>query len=129
MFCDVHCFTSRAWKMPPEQVISLLNQHFAAATAAIYKHGGTTNKFLGEGVMAFFGAPQPLDCPEKNALEAAQDILRAVRSLNRKLAASGAAPLEGGIGLHCGEVGPGHVGGRLHQECTAGGEGGGLAPR
>ncbi len=129
MFCDIHGFTARAEKMPPEQVISLLNQHFEAATAAIYKHGGTTNKFLGDGVMALFGAPQPLDCPEKNALEAAQDMLSALRDLNRRLEAAGMAPLRLGIGLHSGEVVLGHVGGRLHREYTAIGEVVNLAAR
>src|SRR5439155_1738719 len=75
MFCDVHDFTPRVAGLAPEQVISLLNRHFTSATAAIYKHGGSTNKLLGDGLMALFGAPQPLECPEKNALEAAQDIL------------------------------------------------------
>ena len=129
MFCDVHGFTSRAEKMPPEQVISMLNQHFAAATAAIYKHGGTTNKFLGDGVMALFGAPQPLDCPEKNALEAAQDMLSALRDLNGRLEAAGMAPLKAGIGLHSGEVVLGYVGGRLHREYAAIGEVVNLASR
>jgi adenylate cyclase len=129
MFCDIHGFTSRAEKMAPEQVISLLNRYFTAATAAIYKRGGTTNKFLGDGVMALFGAPQPLECPEKNALEAAQDILSALRELDRELAAEGIEPLKIGIGLHAGEVVLGHVGGRLHREYSAIGEVVNLASR
>jgi adenylate cyclase len=129
MFCDIHGFTKRAEKMPPEQVIALLSRYFSGAAAAIYNRGGTTNKLLGDGIMALFGAPQPLGCPEKNALEAAQDLLCALRELNLKLAAEGVAPLRVGIGLHSGEVVLGHVGGRLRQEYTAIGEVVNLAPR
>jgi adenylate cyclase len=122
MFCDVHDFTPRVAGLAPEQVISLLNRHFTSATAAIYKHGGSTNKLLGDGLMALFGAPQPLECPEKNALEAAQDILSALRALNAELEAAGQAPLKVGIGLDAGEVVLGQVGGPLHSEYAAIGE-------
>jgi len=129
LFCDVHGFTARAEKMPAEQVISLLSRYFTGATAAIYKRGGTTNKLLGDGIMALFGAPQPLACPEKNALEAAQGMLCALRELNLQLATEGVAPLKVGIGLHSGEVVLGHIGGRLRQEYAAVGEVVNLAPR
>lgn len=119
MFCDIRSFTALAEKMPPEEVISLLNEHFAGITAAIYKHEGTINKFLGDGLLAFFGAPQPMDSPEKNALEAAQDMLVAALKLNMRLQAVGKTPISIGIGLHSGEAILGHVGGKSHMEYTA----------
>jgi adenylate cyclase len=119
MFCDIRGFTARAEQLAPEEVITLLNEYFSALTAAIYKHGGTTNKFLGDGLLAFFGAPQPLANSEKSALEAAQDMLTSLEPLNRQLASAGKAPVAIGIGLHSGEVVLGHVGGRSHQEYTA----------
>ncbi len=119
MFCDIRSFTALAEKMPPEEVIALLNEHFAGITAAIHKHEGTINKFLGDGLLAFFGAPQPMDSPEKNALEAAQDMLVAALKLNTRLQAAGKTPISVGIGLHSGEAVLGNVGGQSHMEYTA----------
>jgi adenylate cyclase len=119
MFCDIRGFTARAERLAPEEVIGLLNDYFSAVTAAIYKHGGTTNKFLGDGLLALFGAPQSLPNAQKSALEAAQDMLSALEHVNEELAVRGQPPLEAGIGLHCGEVVLGHVGGQSHQEYTA----------
>ncbi len=122
MFCDIHGFTPRAEAMPAEEVIALLKQYFSVVTSAVYKRGGSANKFLGAKALALFGAPQPLECPEKNALEAAQDVLVALRELNRRLEAAGAAPLKVGIGLHRGEVALGQVGGRRRQDYAAVGD-------
>ena len=129
MFCDIRGFTTRAEKLAPEKVIALLNDYFEAVTTAIYKHGGTTNKFIGDGLLAFFGAPQELPNASKSALEAAQDMLVNLQSLNRRLVDSGQEPLQIGIGLHAGEVVLGHVGGALHQEYTAIGDVVNLASR
>ena len=119
MFCDIRGFTTRSEGLSPERVITLLNTYFTAITAAVYKHGGTTNKFIGDGMLAFFGAPQSLPNCSKSALEAAQDMLVNLQAVNARLVAAGDAPLEMGIGLHMGEVVLGHVGGALHQEYTA----------
>ena len=119
MFCDIRGFTTRSEGLPPERVIAILNEYFEAITSAVYKHGGTTNKFIGDGLLAFFGAPQPLRNNAKSALEAAQDMLVNLQPVNTRLVAAGEAPLEIGIGLHSGEVILGHVGGTTHQEYTA----------
>lgn len=129
MFCDIRGFTTRAEKLAPERVIAMLNDYFDAVTSAIYKHGGTTNKFIGDGLLAFFGAPQALPNAAKSALEAAQDMLINLRAVNRRLIDSGQEPLEVGIGLHAGEVVLGHVGGASHQEYTAIGDVVNLASR
>lgn len=129
MFCDIRRFTARTENMSPEAVIRLLNEYFAATTSAILRHEGTTNKFMGDGLLAFFGAPQPLANPDKNALEASQAMLENLVRLNEQLAARGEAPLAIGIGLHSGEVVLGHVGGVSHQEYTAIGDVVNLASR
>ena len=119
MFCNIRGFTSRAERMSPDAVIQLLNDYFSAAVSAVLKHEGTTNKISADGLLAFFGAPQPLANPEKNALEASQDVLENLARLNEQLAARGGEPLTVGIGLHSGEVVLGQVGAVLHQEYTA----------
>lgn len=122
LFSDIRNFTTYCENKAPEEVISLLNEYFSEMTGAIHKHGGTVDKFIGDGIMAFFGAPQPLECAERNALESAQDMLVNLQRLNERLAARGIAPIKIGIGLNCGEVVIGHVGSSTRHEYTAVGD-------
>lgn len=119
LFADIRDFTALSENMPPEDVITLLDGYFTEMTAAIHKHGGTVDKFIGDGVMAFFGAPQALTSPEKNALEAAQEMLVRLRRYNRERQARNLVPLRIGIGLHIGDVVVGHVGSESRHEYTA----------
>jgi len=122
LFSDIRNFTTYCENKSPEEVISLLNEYFSGMTDAIHKHGGTVDKFIGDGIMAFFGAPQPLECAERNALESAQDMLVNLQRLNEKLATRGIAPIKIGIGLNSGEVVIGHVGSSTRHEYTAVGD-------
>jgi class 3 adenylate cyclase len=122
LFSDIRNFTTYCENKSPEEVISLLNEYFSGMTDAIHKHGGTVDKFIGDGIMAFFGAPQPLECAERNALESAQDMLVNLQQLNEKLATRGIAPIKIGIGLNSGEVVIGHVGSSTRHEYTAVGD-------
>src|SRR4051812_38868162 len=120
MVFDLQGFVARADKLPAEQAIALLNECFTAVMAGADKRGGSATRLLGAGAIALFGATQALDCPEKNALEAAQDILEALSGISARLeAAQGAGPLEPAIGLHAGDVAFGQVGGRRRQDYTA----------
>ena len=73
----------------------------------------------GDGLLAFFGAPQPLENAERCALEAAQGLLEGLQDVNERLRQQGQPPLVVGVGIHTGEVVLGHVGGATHQEYTA----------
>ena len=119
LFSDIRNFTTRSEKLPPEDVIKLLNGYFTEMTAAIHKHGGTVDKFIGDGIMAFFGAPQLLECPERNAFEAAQEMLVRLETYNQKLQQLNQEPICIGIGLHVGDVIVGHVGSESRNEYTA----------
>ncbi len=119
LFSDIRNFTTRSERLPPEEVIKLLNGYFTEMTAAIHKHGGTVDKFIGDGLMAFFGAPQRLECPERSALEAAQEMLVRLESYNRTLQEMGLEPVRIGIGIHVGDVIVGHVGSASRNEYTA----------
>jgi len=125
--CDIRQFAARVETLAPEQVIELLDVYFTEMTLAVQKHEGTIDKFLSDGMIAFFGAPKSLACPEKNALEAAQDMLEALARLNRDLEQSGRAPIAIGLGLHSGEVVLGYVGGESHREYLAIGDALGIA--
>ena len=118
LFADIRGFTARSEQSTPEHMIDLLNRYYAEMSAAIHGHGGAIDKFIGDGLMATFGVPQPLEAPERNALEAAQDMLVRLQRLNGELQAQGHAPLEIGIGVHVGEVLAGYVGTRRRRDFT-----------
>lgn len=110
MFLDIRGFTARSETNPPEVVITVLNALFEVATEVIHRHGGTVKEFMGDGVLAFFGAPQALDDPARASFAAAQDILAALPGINIKLEQSGQAPLSIGIGMASGDAVVGHIG-------------------
>jgi class 3 adenylate cyclase len=118
LFADIRGFTARSEKATPEAMIALLNRYYAEVSAAIHGRGGSIDKFIGDGLMATFGVPQPLPAPERNALEAAQDMLVRLVRLNAELKAEGQEPLEIGIGIHVGEVLAGYVGTRKRRDFT-----------
>ncbi|MDD5058340.1 MAG: adenylate/guanylate cyclase domain-containing protein [Sideroxydans sp.] len=122
LFADIHNFGARSESSSPKEVVALLNEYFTEMTVAIHQHNGTASKFIGDAIMACFGAPQALECPEKNALEAAQAMLLRVRQVNARLKEQGIAPIEIGIGLHVGDVVIGHIGSEARHEYTAIGE-------
>lgn len=119
LFSDIRNFTAMSERMEAEQVVSLLNRYFARITAMVHRHGGTVDKFIGDGMMAFFGAPNPLPSPEKAGLEAARDMLAELAELNRELEQEGWPPLAMGIGLHSGPAVIGYIGSSDRHEYTA----------
>ncbi|HEX7055062.1 MAG TPA: adenylate/guanylate cyclase domain-containing protein [Burkholderiales bacterium] len=118
LFSDIRDFTTRSEFMPPEALIEMLNRYFTEMTRSVHEHGGTVDKFIGDGMMCFFGAPQALERACDSAVAAARDMLRRLDELNRAFAAEGMPSLAIGIGLHVGEVVVGHVGSDARHEYT-----------
>ncbi len=118
LFSDIRDFTTRSEFMAPEALIDMLNRYFTEMTESVHRFGGTVDKFIGDGMMCFFGAPQPLERFAECAVAAAQDMLRRLEGLNAELAAHDVAPIAIGIGLHVGEVVVGHVGSDARHEYT-----------
>jgi adenylate cyclase len=138
LFVDIRGFTRRSEGQPPEASVSLLNRFLTLAVAAVEEGGGWVNKFLGDGVMALFGAPRPREEHADLALNAARDMIRRLETLNAELAREGQAPLAVGIGIHTGPALVGCVGAtlpdadgrqRVRRELTAMGETVNLAQR
>lgn len=119
LFSDIRGYTTRSEGMTPEQVIGFLNRYFERTVALIHERGGAVVSFMGDGVMAVFGAPKPLDNPCSQAFQAARSMLAYVAELNGELRAEGVAPIEIGIGLHAGEAVVGHVGSSIRHDYTA----------
>jgi adenylate cyclase len=119
MFSDIRGYTTRSEGMTPEQIIGFLNRYFEEVVALIHARGGSVISFMGDGIMAVFGAPKPLDHPCSEAFEATRAMLRYVAELNEQFRAEGIAPIEIGIGLHAGVAVIGHVGSSVRHDYTA----------
>jgi class 3 adenylate cyclase len=118
LFSDIRNFTTRSEHEPPERLLALLNDYFEQMAATVHKHGGTVDKFIGDGLMAFFGAPNSLGEPAQAAFAAAQEMLDRLAGLNTRLVSDGVDPIAIGIGLHLGDAVVGHVGSHLRHEYT-----------
>lgn len=112
LFSDLRGFTTMSETMAPEQIAALLSEYFDAMTAAIFKHRGMINDFVGDAVMATFGAPLNDREHALHAVQAALAMAEALEALNLKWKEDGLPHLRMGIGIHSGEVFAGNVGGR-----------------
>ena len=119
MFADIRGFTQLSERTEPERVIRILNAYLGEATQAVHGAKGTIDKFLGDGVLAVFGAPEPLDDGWKAALTAARDLIARIAKLNSEHADYLVTPIELGIGIHAGEAIVGFVGSSERNEFTS----------
>jgi adenylate cyclase len=119
LFADIRGFTRISEHAPPEKIVSLLNRYFSAMTDIIFAHGGTLDKYLGDGLMALFGAPTATPEDASNALNAAVAMQRRVLSINQELRDEGLSEIGVGMGLHTGEVTVGYIGSERRSEYTA----------
>jgi adenylate cyclase len=119
LFADIRGFTRISEHAPPEKIVSLLNRYFSAMTEIIFAHGGTLDKYLGDGLMALFGAPTATPDDASNALNAAVAMQRRLLGINRELQEEGLSEIGVGMGLHTGEVVVGYIGSDRRSEYTA----------
>lgn len=110
MFTDIRGFSTRAEQMGASEVADLLNTHFEMLGSAIEAEGGTVDKYIGDAIMAFWGAPEPVPDHAARALRAAAEIQRRVRADNDARRANGEAPLRIRVGVHTGRVIVGNIG-------------------
>ena len=129
LFCDVRGFTSISERLSPEEVVSLLNAFYTLMIDATFKHDGTLDKFLGDGVMAVFGAPIFHSDHSVRALRTALAMQAGIRELSARRVAEGKAPLKIGIGVNAGSAVAGNVGTEAHMEYTVIGDSVNLAAR
>ena len=116
MFLDIRGFTRLSEHMEPEDLVAQLNQALEAFGGAIQDSGGIVNKYLGDGIMAIFGAPEVQSDHADRALRATHGVLAAARDLRER----GVFPdLRIGVGVHSGDVVVGDVGGEKQREYTA----------
>lgn len=129
LFADLRGFTSLSEKLTPQELITLLNRYLDRMVAVIDRHGGTIDKFIGDSIMALFGAPGEQPDAADRALAAALEMQRALAELNRELAAEGRPPLGIGIGINTARVVAGNMGSHSRLNYTVVGDGVNVASR
>jgi adenylate cyclase len=129
LFADIRGFTAYSENEKPEKVVRLLNRYFSAMSELIFAHGGTLDKYTGDGLMAIFGAPTATPDDAKNALRTAVAMQKRLETLNRELETEGFNRIAVGIGLHTGEAIIGYIGSEQRSEYTAIGDTVNLASR
>ncbi|HOG27706.1 MAG TPA: adenylate/guanylate cyclase domain-containing protein [Vicinamibacterales bacterium] len=110
LFADIRGFTALTERGQPEAVVAQLNEYFSAMVDVVFRHRGTIDKFVGDMVMALFGAPVPDADHADNAVKAALGMLAALGGLNAKWAAEGRPALDIGIGVNSGDMLAGNIG-------------------
>lgn len=129
MFTDLAGFTALSEQLSPEQVAQLLIQHFTAMTAIIQRYGGTVDKFIGDAIMAFWGAPisDPEQC--SHACQAALEMRQSLQLTCATLRQQGLPAIQMRIGIHSGEAIVGNMGSESRFDYTAVGDNVNLASR
>jgi adenylate cyclase len=118
LFSDIRGFTTLSEKRTPEEIVSLLNRYFSLQVDIIFRHGGTLDKFIGDAIMAFWGAPQDDPQHAEHAVAAALEMEQALIRLKTELGEDG-RDFDVGIGIHTGKAVVGFIGSEARMEYTA----------
>jgi adenylate cyclase len=129
MFTDIRNFTALVERLTPDQSLQLLNEFLTVISEVIEAHGGVVDKYLGDGVMALFGAPITRDDDAQRALNCALEIRRRVEALGPMLAQRGLPHPQIGIGINTSRVIAGNIGSPSRLNYTVLGDGVNLAAR
>jgi adenylate cyclase len=129
LFADIRGFTRLSENAAPDRVVQLLNNFFTAMSDVIFTHGGTLDKYIGDGLMALFGAPSATPEDACNAVSAAVAMQRRMEEINEHLRAEGLDEIAIGVGLHTGVATVGYIGSERRSEYTAIGDTVNLAAR
>ncbi|MFL5580657.1 MAG: adenylate/guanylate cyclase domain-containing protein [Gemmatimonadaceae bacterium] len=118
LFSDIRGFTAMSETMSPDEMASLLNEYFTEMVECVFRNGGTLDKFIGDAVMAQWGAPISAPDDPDRAMRAAIEMIEELDRLNAKWRAEGKPELQVGIGLNYGDAFAGNIGSERRLEFT-----------
>lgn len=116
LFSDIRSFSAKCEELSPEEIVSYLNEYFTHLVAVIFEHQGTVNKFVGDMIVAMFGAPTDIENQELSAIMAAIDMQRCLNSIPTVWIREN---FRTGIGISTGESVVGNIGSSQHLDYTA----------
>ncbi|MCU1309293.1 MAG: putative transrane sensor domain protein [Candidatus Angelobacter sp.] len=122
LFSDIRGFTTLSERTAPENLVAQLNEYLSAMSEVIISHGGYLDKFIGDGILAIYGAPVEQKDAAWKAVSSAMKMLERLAELNAKWKAEGRNELDIGIGIHSGEAIVGNIGSWRKLEYTAVGD-------
>jgi adenylate cyclase len=128
-FSDIRGFTSMSETMSPNDIANLLTEYFTEMVEIVFDHGGTLDKFMGDAIMALWGAPLASGDDPDRAMQAAIDMMNVLAELNRKWSEQGRQQVNIGIGINFGDVFAGNVGSNQRLEYTVIGDAVNVASR
>jgi adenylate cyclase len=118
LFSDIRGFTEVAESLPPDQMAAQLNEYFAAMVECVFRHDGALDKFIGDALMAYWGAPVSAADDADRAIRAALDMQSELEKLNARWVADGRSALHAGIGINAGDAFVGNIGSPQRLEYT-----------
>ncbi len=129
LFSDIRGFTTMSENLKPEEVVYVLNEYLSEMVKVVFRHDGTLDKFIGDAVMAFWGAPVHQNDHPLKAVNCAMDMIRSLRSLQKKWRSEGKELLAIGIGINTGDMVVGNMGSTERMDYTVIGDNVNLASR
>jgi adenylate cyclase len=129
LFADIRGFTTFTERGRAEDIVQQLNEYFTSMVEVVFRHGGTVDKFVGDMVMALFGAPLDDEEHADHAVAAALDMLTALDGLNAGWASEGRPTLDIGVGINSGDMVAGNIGSDTIMSYTVIGDGVNLGAR
>ena len=128
LFCDIRGFSTMSEKLSPEKVVQLLNEYFESMVEVVFRNNGTLDKFLGDGMMVIFGAPEDDVYQEEHALKTAIEMQGEIARLRERWKEEG-IDIHSGVGIHSGPAVVGNIGSSRRMDYTAIGDTVNLASR